>query len=101
MDHEQMCVLFGQPGRFTREQLNAVRESMPAVASGAKSGIHAGIREVRLQVELLDTLIDLRAAIEAMNASSTALVSTTNRLTWAILGLTGIGVIVGILALVK
>ena len=101
MTHEQICDRFGAPQRFTREDLVQLRESMPAIAHGAKTELHSHTRELRMGIELLEVLTDLREAIERMNASSTALVRTTNRLTAVILIITVLGVAATVMALLK
>jgi hypothetical protein len=73
---------------FTRADLQAIREGMRGI------GFVAGDRmNARLTVELID-------AITILDVSTTKLMRVANRLTWAILGLTGIGVIFSVLQIV-
>jgi hypothetical protein len=93
VNHLEVAERFGKADRFTREDLVRLRASMPAITLGAKTDMHSHTRELRMDIELLDVLLDLTGAIEVLNAGSTRLMKTTNRLTWAILAFTIMGVL--------
>jgi hypothetical protein len=101
MTHDEVCDLFGAARRLTREDLSQLRASIPAIARGAKSNLHSNIRELRMDIELLEVLTEVREAIEHMNVSSTALVKTTNRLTAVMLLFTVVGVVAALVALLR
>jgi hypothetical protein len=101
VNHIQVAERFGRADRFTREDLNELRASMPAVILGAKSDLHSHTRELRMDIELLEVLTELREAIEHMSASSTALVKTTNRLTAIMLLFTVVAAAAGVIGLMR
>lgn len=79
---EEIQKLALSPKRFTREDLQKIRENMHGMSLAAQGKT----LEARLNVELID-------AISVLDASSTKLMTVANRLTWAVLGLTAAGVI--------
>lgn len=99
MTQEELCDLFATDRRLTREDLSQLRANIPALAHGAKSGLHSNIRELRMDIELLEVLTEARESIDRLNASSTALVKITNWLTGVMLFFSGVGLVLTWLAL--
>ena len=83
--------LFEKTERFTRADLNVLREDVAMIRHFSSK---ADYIEIRMTVELID-------AIGRLDATSTKLIRQTNRLTLAILALTVVGVIVAILTYLK
>jgi hypothetical protein len=101
MTNDEVCDLFGAARRLTREDLSQLRANIPALTRGAKSDLHSNIRALRMDLELLEVLTDVREAIERMNKSSTVLVKTTNRLTAVMLLFTVVGAVAALVALLR
>lgn len=85
---------------FSLDDLQVLRDGLLGASSAFTNPANTAWLESRLNVETINSLIELNKAIQNLNASSTELVSTTNRLTTRILWLTVVGVIVGIIGVV-
>jgi hypothetical protein len=84
--------------RFTAEQIDSIRRSLP-ISGNAATPLRLYTRD-RLKIELLDALLRLDLSIRQLDLSSTKLVTTTNKLTKRMLQLTWVGVILGVVGVV-
>jgi hypothetical protein len=83
---------------FSLDDLQVLREGLLGASSAFGNPANTAWLESRLGVETISSLIELNKSIQDLNASSTALVSTTNKLTTNILRLSWVLVIVGVVA---
>jgi len=90
--------LIRSAGRFTVEQIEALRKSLP-ISGNVASPMRLYTRD-RLNIEILESLLRLDSSIRRLDQSSTELVTTTNRVPRRTLYLTWVGVVLGIVGLV-
>ena len=97
MTPKDLYALLQTPEPFSLDDLQVLREGLLGASSAFANPANTAWLESRLDVETINSLIELNKSIQSLNASSTALVSTTNRLTTNILRLSWVLVIVGVI----
>ena len=91
LDTARLKTLFEKTARFTKEDLDVLREDVALISQFSSK---ADYIEVRMTVELID-------AIGRLDVTSTKLIRKTNWLTVAILALTAVGLVVALLTYFK
>jgi len=91
LDTTRLKEVFGNSNRFGEKELRILREDSGWIGHFSSK---ADWVETRMTVELIDT-------IRQLDETSTRLITTTNRLTSVILGVTVVGVVLAAISLFK